>query len=130
MNTDLSPIRNYLQRQHDLQLALIFGSLANSTATPNSDADIAIMADAPLSATRRLELIEQLGTITRRPVDLIDLRSAGLPTLRSALSTGQLLFSKDDTAYGRLISRFLIDSADFLPLRQRILDERRAAWIG
>jgi hypothetical protein len=29
-----------------------------------------------------------------------------------------------------LLSRHLLNTADFLPLRERILNERRTAWIG
>jgi hypothetical protein len=35
-----------------------------------------------------------------------------------------------DTLFGNLISRHLIEQEDFLPIRSRILTERRAAWIG
>jgi hypothetical protein len=32
-------------------------------------------------------------------------------------------------AHGALIYRHLVGQADFVPLRDRIIDERRAAWI-
>jgi hypothetical protein len=35
----------------------------------------------------------------------------------------------DDATYARLLTKHLINSADFAPLQQRILDERRNAWI-
>jgi hypothetical protein len=35
-----------------------------------------------------------------------------------------------DAAYGKLISRHLIDQADFMPLIDRMLAERRMAWIA
>jgi hypothetical protein len=32
--------------------------------------------------------------------------------------------------FGQLINRHLIEQADFMPLRNRVLAERRMAWIG
>jgi uncharacterized protein len=42
---------------------------------------------------------------------------------------GQRLQGNDET-YARLLSRHLVDAADFLPYAERIVDERRRAWIG
>jgi len=36
----------------------------------------------------------------------------------------------DDASYGALLSKNAFDHADFYPYRQRILDQRRQAWIG
>lgn len=53
----------------------------------------------------------------------------GEPLLGQILAHGRRLLGSDE-AHGRLLSRHLIDAADFLPLAQRIVDERRRAWIG
>jgi len=36
----------------------------------------------------------------------------------------------DNPTYAALLTRHLLNTADFLPLQQRILAERRAAWIN
>jgi predicted nucleotidyltransferase len=46
-----------------------------------------------------------------------------------AVFKGQRLLGST-TLYAQLLSRHLIDSAGFLPLQQRLLKERRAAWLG
>ena len=61
-------------------------------------------------------------------MDLVDLHTAGEPLLGQVFKGQRLLGST--TLYAQLLSRHLIDSADFLPLQQRILKERRDAWLG
>lgn len=123
-------ITAYLKVQQDIRLGIIFGSMANGHPNHNSDVDIAILGDAPFSAERRITFIRSLAQLSGRAVDLVDLATAGVATTRSVLLHGRVLFSRDDTAYPEQITRMLLDTADFLPYRERILRQRRNAWIG
>lgn len=116
-----------LQEFEQLQLALLFGSQATGRAGPESDIDLAVLAEAPLSPDLKMAIIARVGEAFDRPVDLIDLRVAGLPIIGQALQ-GHRLFGSD-TCFAQVLSRYLIDAADFLPIRDRILRERRQAWI-
>ena len=89
---------------------------------------MALLGDGPLPSGLKLELMGTIGAEFGRPVDIIDLHSAGEPLLGEIFKGKRLL--GDDETYAKLLTRHLIDSADFLPLRERILAERRAAWIG
>jgi uncharacterized protein len=84
----MSPVGDTLRQQLSelpgLELAFLFGSHASGSARPDSDIDLAVLLERPISA---------------------DLKQALTPT------------------------RHVMNVADFLPLRQRILDERRSAWI-
>lgn len=73
-------------------------------------------------------LIRALGAATGRPIDLIDLRTAGPIVARQALTLGKRLFGTD-TDFASQLSRTLIDYADFAPLIERTLRERREAWM-
>ena len=42
---------------------------------------------------------------------------------------GQRILGSDNS-YARLIQRHLIEQADFIPYRNRVLAERRMTWIG
>lgn len=95
----------------------------------DSDVDIAVAADRALSAGEKLALIGRLAERLGRPIDLIDLRSAGERLLGEIIRHGRRVLGTD-TAYARLLSKHLFDQADFLPYRTRILEERRRAWIG
>ena len=128
-DTTLAAIAAYLAAQDDLRLGIVFGSVARQRATVRSDLDLAVLAERPLTAERRMELIGELARLTGRAVDLVDLATAGIPVARSALLTGRVLFQRDTATYPAQVSRILIDSADFLPYRNRLLRERREAWM-
>jgi hypothetical protein len=71
--------------------------------------------------------VEALAEITGRPVDLVDLREAGPVLLISALR-GKRLVGRGSSANAALLSRAWTDAADFLPVRDRLLKQRRRAW--
>ena len=116
-----------LGRCPQIQLAILFGSHAAGTPSADSDIDLALLGDGPLPSGLKLELMGAIGAEFGRPVDIIDLHSVGEPLLGEIFKGKRLL--GDDETYAKLLTRHLIDSADFLPLRERILAERRAAWI-
>jgi predicted nucleotidyltransferase len=117
-----------LSREEDVRLAIVFGSTVRGEPRMDSDVDVAILARAPLSARRRRELTILLADATGRPVDLVDLRTAGVVVTSRVLRYGKRVVSKDSRAFGDLLSRTLLDTADFLPYHERILAERRQAW--
>ncbi|MBZ0072507.1 MAG: nucleotidyltransferase domain-containing protein [Burkholderiaceae bacterium] len=127
MNRD--SIKALLERE-PLRIAILFGSLAAGNARPDSDLDIAVAAGCRLNSADKLRLIDKLSLLVGRPVDLVDLRTAGEPLLGQILQKGDRLFVRDQRLFAELIKRHLFDSADFLPYRRRILAERRQAWIG
>ena len=122
-------LRSVLSSFPHIELALLFGSVARGQAHAQSDIDLAVAARRALTAAQKIALIEALAECTGRPIDLIDLRTAGEPLLGQILRHGRRLLGSD-TAYGQLISRHLFEQADFMPYRARVLAERRAAWIG
>lgn len=122
-------IKEALKSFTQLRLVLLFGSVASGNATAESDLDIAVSANCPLSAEERISLINALANVSGRPVDLIDLRVAGEPLMGQILRHGRRILGSD-TIYAELVSRHLIDQADFMPYRTRLLAERRMAWIG
>jgi uncharacterized protein len=112
-----------------LELAFLFGSLAQDRYRTGSDIDIAVAAHRALTAAEKIALVEALAERTGRPVDLVDLKVVAEPLLGQILRHGRRLLGSD-RAYAQLISRHLFDQADFMPYRARVLAERRAAWIG
>ncbi len=112
-----------------LRAAYLFGSLASGKARPDSDLDIAVLAAGPLGPEEKLALIGALAALTGRPVDLVDLATVGEPLLGQVLLHGRRLLGSD-LEHARLIRRHVFEQADFVPYRNRILAERRRAWIG
>lgn len=109
--------------------ATLFGSVAKGTARAESDLDVAVFANAPLTPRRKQRLIQDLAAVSGRPVDLVELRDAGPVVLASALQ-GQRMVGRGSAANAALLSRAWVDAADFLPVRERILRQRRNAWTG
>ncbi len=119
-------LTTFLTRYPQLKLAILFGSMAEERATPDSDIDLGLLSDAPLSSSVKLELMEAIGAEFGRPVDIVDLYYAPEPVLGQVFKGKRLL--GENTVYAELLTKHLINTADFLPLQQRILAERRAAW--
>ena len=122
-------ILGVLNTQPEIRLAILFGSLAAGRERADSDLDLAVDAGHRLTAGEKLALMAELAEQTGRPVDLVDLHAVGEPLLGQILRYGNRLLGSE-TCYADLIRKHLFDQADYLPYRNRILAERRRAWIG
>lgn len=112
-----------------ITLAVLFGSMASGKQRGDSDVDIAVSATHALSVDEKIALTSMIAERTGRVVDLIDLRTATEPLLGQVLRHGRMILGSE-TSYGDLINRHLLEQADFMPYRNRILAERRMTWIG
>ncbi|MEO6353347.1 MAG: nucleotidyltransferase domain-containing protein [Burkholderiaceae bacterium] len=112
-----------------ITLAVLFGSVALGRQQPDSDLDLAVAAAQALTANEKIALIGALAESTGRPIDLIDLKTVSEPLLGQVVRHGRRILGSD-THYGALINRHLLEQADFMPYRSRVLAERRKAWIG
>lgn len=127
MHTQTEALRKALAGLPGIRVAILFGSQASGTAAPDSDIDLAILLDSPMSAEQKRTTIERVAAELGCPVDIVDLFDAPEPILGEVLGGERII--GDNAAYAQLINRHVLNAADFLPLRQRILDERRAQWI-
>ncbi len=126
--TIAKPLSRLLSHYPEIRLAILFGSQATGETTIDSDIDLALLADTPVSAGTRLKLIEEIGLEFGCPVDIIDMYHAPEPILGQVFKGKKLL--GDNATYAALLTRHLLNTADFVPLQQRILSERREAWIN
>ncbi|WP_333843962.1 type VII toxin-antitoxin system MntA family adenylyltransferase antitoxin [Limnohabitans sp.] len=122
-------LREVLTNFPQITLAIVFGSVASGQAHAQSDLELAVIAAKPLQAAEKIQIIEALALATGRAIDLVDVHSAPQPLLGQVLKHGRRILGSD-TAYAQLLYRHLIAQADFVPLQNRILAERRMAWIG
>lgn len=122
-------LREILSNFPQITLAILFGSLASGRQKPDSDLDIAIAAGHTLSMDEKIAIIGMLAEHIGRPVDLIDLTTVTEPLLGQIVRHGRRICGSI-TLHGNLISRHLLEQEDFMPYRNRILAERRRAWIG
>ena len=122
-------ITQVLKKHPQILLAVLFGSLARDTAGIDSDIDLAVSADKPLDVNEKMQLIMDLTESIGRPDDLVDLLTVGEPLLGQIIKGGRKVLG-DDSRYALMLSKHLFNQADFLRYRNRILPERRLAWIG
>jgi uncharacterized protein len=122
-------LRQALAAHPYVHYALLFGSVARGQAGVNSDIDIAVLPNHPLSAAEKIALIEDITLATGRPVDLIDLTTVGQPLLSQVLAHGQRLMGSHAT-HAQLMLRNVMDNEDFMPLVNRLLAQRRQRWLA
>lgn len=127
MNETTCILTRLLEDVPGLEFAFLFGSRASGKARPDSDLDLAVLLDRPLTADLKLQIMESVADAFGCAVDVIDLFGVPEPITGEVIK-GQRLIGSDE-AHARLMSRHLTNVEDFLPLRQRLLDERRSAWI-
>lgn len=122
-------IRGVFKNFPKVKLVILFGSVASASAHTHSDLDVAVLAQQSLAADEKMRIIEALALEVGRPVDLVDLFASPEPITGQVIKHGRrVLGSSSD--FAELLSRHLLEQADFVPIQERILSERRAAWIG
>ncbi|MDR8392880.1 nucleotidyltransferase domain-containing protein [Aliifodinibius sp. S!AR15-10] len=122
-------IEKYLEGHPKIKLGILHGSVAENRATFESDIDLAVAADEPLSSDEIMEVIKKIIDISGRPVDLIDLQTTHGTLLKEILTKGTLIYSGDTTLHASIIKRMIFNQEDMMPYRDRILKEQRERWV-
>ncbi len=83
----IETLRHALENREDVQLAMLFGSRARGRGRPRSDVDVAVEAPGVDLWTLAADLSQAVGL----DVDVVHLREAGYPLLKSVLRDGLLV---------------------------------------
>jgi predicted nucleotidyltransferase len=95
-NEDLSRITKCIAaRITDVQAIYLFGSMARGEELPDSDIDLAIIAESPLTPELVFNLKSDLSLELRRDIDILDLRSSSLEIAFQAIMESQCLFGSE-----------------------------------
>ena len=95
-------IQSLLLDHPEILFAYLFGSQVGGDTTPMSDTDIAIYTCEPLSFDQRVQLLASLmQCLQSNAVDLVDLRQAPPVIAHEVVTSGRLLFSRDEDAQNR-----------------------------
>lgn len=114
MNPDnpLDPLKNLLQTIPDLELAVLVGSRAHATATPQSDWDIAIRWKKHIQGLARLEHSETLKQqiadaigVHKQLIDFIDISTARLAMRAVVAEEGIVLKGEDTLAWSHYLTQ-------------------------
>jgi predicted nucleotidyltransferase len=92
----LSALRTVLRTEHNVRFALLFGSAARGTVTPESDVDVLVALHDP-SLERVVELGAKLTAATSRQVDVVRLEDVqGEPSLLAdVVADGRVLVDRE-----------------------------------
>jgi len=115
---------DFLAKDPDLMLAMVFGSTADGSHRPDSDIDIAVYTRKTMDRRKREQLADDIAVATGRTVDLIDLRTVDGALLRQILYTGQVVLSKAPSLLGILSERLLDWQENFEPQLNELLATR------
>ena len=117
-------IKQELSKDSSVVLAILYGSAANERIHLNSDIDLAVATNAPLTKEKKIEIITRLTLTLDREIDLVDLNEISGLILQEVLCKGKLLINNSSEKFAELIKQMLYDQADWMPYVNRILDER------
>ena len=110
-----------------LRLAMLFGSVAEGLARPDSDVDIGLLDEDPLDVDAIMAVAGAACDATGREVDIVDLHGVPQPITGYVLRGKRLLGSHE--CFATLYTRHLIEQEDFGRLRERMMLERIEPWI-
>ena len=121
----IAAVMQVLEPRTDLDLAVLHGSAASGTLSKDSDIDLAIALDHPMSSEEILELATAVSRACGRETDIADLRSTGGLFLHRILSKGQLVLNRKPEHYNALA----LTSLEFIQDIQPIVREAQARRI-
>ena len=117
-------ISAWLDNQPFIIFAVLFGSFAKGRGQNHSDIDLAIELDKQMTAETKLQLLQSLGEITDRNIDLVDLKTVGEPLLNQIILHGKQL-KGNQQQFVNLSIKNVNMMQDFSPYIERTLKERR-----
>jgi predicted nucleotidyltransferase len=111
--------------------AYLFGSRVTGSSRPDSDADVAVLLDDSVTATRhldvRLELSRRLEPVLGAEVDVVVLNDVRLAVAGRVVQQRRVLYSRDEPARVQFESRVMKEYLDFrihqLPLARQMLEQ-------
>jgi predicted nucleotidyltransferase len=124
-----SRAKEVLHAEQGLRLAILYGSVATGKMRVDSDVDIAVLLDCPVSAECKMALISRLESELRRDVDLVDLFSLSGTILRQILLKGRVLIQTNPGDLAGLVRKMIYNQADMMPYVSRTLIERQRRFI-
>ena len=119
----IQDLKLFFAKQKDVQLAFAFGSLAANKMRLDSDVDIAILKEEPLTFDERIAFMNELAEVTKTDVDLIDLFFEEGLLLKEVVTTGEMLLCQSERALLHLNQRVFSFSEDYEPTYRLMLKQ-------
>ncbi len=123
-------VKDNLLVEPGLQLVLVYGSVVAGTLRTDSDVDIAVLFDRPLTFDQKMMLAMKLEKELHRTVDFVDLFNLNGTILKQILCKGKVLIQKDNGSLFGLIHKMIYNQADMMPYVIRTLKERQQRFTN
>lgn len=120
---------NVLSSEEGLKIAIIYGSAAAGSMRSDSDVDLAVLFDHPLSADQKMKLATRLERELLRSVDLVDLSIISGTILKQILCKGRVLVQNEAGVLVEQLRKMIYNQADMMPYVSRTLMERQRRFI-
>ena len=114
----LDRLSEALSGRADLRLAILYGSAAKGALRADSDIDLTVALEKPMTPADLMAIMETVTAACGRPADVADLRTAGGLFLHQILSKGTLFVNRDPALYHDLAARSLEFIEDIQPIVQ------------
>lgn len=108
---DIAKITLFLQKSLDLFLIVLFGSSVKGSMRNDSDVDIAFFSEQDYDSYEVFMVAQELATIIRRDVDLIDLSKVSTVMKAQIVSSGRVIYCSDELRRMNLFMKILKDYA-------------------
>jgi predicted nucleotidyltransferase len=89
-------IKNFLIKNLDVDVIYLFGSSVKNTMREDSDIDIAFLSEKFIDTFDLFLLSQKLADLVGREVDLIDIKKATTVFQTQIISTGIVIYSRDE----------------------------------
>lgn len=123
-HSDLGRVIDFLRgRIPTLRAVYLFGSQSRAEAGPESDVDLAFLADKPPDMAERHRLASELAELLHREVDLVDFAAASTVLRAQVIGRGRRIAGGPDVALEEFESRVLSDYARLNEERAAILND-------
>ena len=89
-------IKKFLIKNLDVNVIYLFGSSVKNTMRKDSDIDVAFLSDKSVDSFDLFLLSQKLANLLGREVDLIDIKKASTVFQAQIISTGLVIYSRDE----------------------------------
>ncbi|WLR52626.1 nucleotidyltransferase domain-containing protein [Bacillus tianshenii] len=122
-NSELKMLVDFLLEKLSPAVIYLFGSEAADQTHQSSDIDLAFLSETSISDYERFMLAQELATITKRDVDLIDLNKTTTVFQIQVISTGKVLYCDNETKLAEFEVLVMKKYARLNEERQAIIDD-------
>lgn len=124
----IDKLKEFSNQHQSLLIVGIFGSWASGASHAKSDLDIVVSKQTPLEIVEKTDLLSKLSLIIGLEIDLVDLSTAhGI--LFNEIVQNVIWIKKDPVLFGQLLSKHIINEADFKIYRDRIMVEKQKRFL-